>query len=99
MKYVCPHCGSENIAKVDGSVFCIMGNCWGTRNVKFKCFSCNHGFDKLATPVNGEECYSNPDDVVLKKKDFICPTCGSDDIVYYNKADKHHYCQNCETRW
>ena len=33
--------------------------------------------------------------------DDSCPTCGSDNITYYSKSKngKHHYCQDCGTRW
>ena len=28
-----------------------------------------------------------------------CPTCGSTNTVYYNNSAKHHYCNDCGTRW
>ena len=35
----------------------------------------------------------------LYQDDSCCPTCGSSNTVYYKNSRKHHYCNDCGTRW
>lgn len=51
----------------------------------FKCYNCGGIFSESET-------YDDDDD-------DSCPTCGSSNTVYYRNSRKHHYCNDCGTRW
>lgn len=51
---------------------------------EFKCRNFGGHFDK------------SEDD---RRDENECPTCGSTNTVYYNNSAKHHYCNDCGTRW
>lgn len=50
----------------------------------FRCNNCGGYFEK------------SEDD---RRDENECPTCGSTNTVYYNNSAKHHYCNDCGTRW
>lgn len=66
----------------------------GSTNFHYR-YNCFDGGELYCNHCGGHFQHSEDD----RLDENECPTCGSTNTVYYNNSAKHHYCNDCGTRW